>query len=1645
MTTLMRNIAKLMLCIPALLLSALPAEALYIGALPPDCGKCGKQGPSNRAPGGSAISLSEGNLTDDYHAAITVKSAFGPTLDFILSYNSMAADGSQARIATVLGYGWTHAYNILLFSQLGHMFRMDGEGHITKYKLGPGGTYTVTPGYFETLVKNPNGSFTLRQRDGTTYDFATVAGTPFLIVGPVYRLTKITDRNGNITALTYNAGKLTTITDTYGRQLTLGYTGNNLTSVTDPLNRVTRFTFDASGTLLTQITDPEGYSVQYRYNELAQITQKIDKDGRVFSYSYANGKPVAIIDGAGNPRFTLSNPNNWATDGAAVATEQLRIYQPSTTTKTDGRGNPWRYDYDKNGVLTRIVAPDNATSLFAYDPVTLQVASMTDANGHSVAFQYDALGNVMRRTDALGNVSSYAYEPTFSMMTSMTDANGRITTYQYDAYGNRTQETDPLGATRQWTYDSHGNVLSERDKNGNVTSYQYDAFGNRVRITDAVGNVTTLAYDAVGNATSRTNARGFTTSYRYDGLNRRTGEIDALSHTNQYVYDGQGNRIQFIDRNGNATLYRYDLRLRLVQVVDALNQAATNTYDGNDNRIAATDRNGHTMTFGYDPQNRLDQVVDALGNTGRRTYDGVGNTLTDSDANGHTTAYQYDALNRLTQKTDAQGFVVTLGYDMTGTAICGACTGPTSGSKLVTKQTDGNGKVLYNTYDGLDRRVNQIRKQGGTAFAIGPNDAITTYGYDGNDNVLAIVEPNGNATHFEFDAVNRRTKLTNAAGDVTLTSYDANSNLQTVTAPNRNVSTRIFDAIDRLIAVADSAGPLLSYSYDAVGNVLTELDGNGNGVSNAYDADYRLTAVTDALGKTKHYDYDAVGNILRATDRAGRVLRYAYDAINRRSSLIDVLGNATTYAYDGVGNLTAVAFADAIHPGRVETTGYGYDNINRVVSETYPDANTRVFAYDAVNLVQRTDQKAQVTRYTYSDLYFLLQRSYTSALASPADNMTYDLSGRMLTAERGGWLVTFAYDGANRVTATTENTKTVGYVYDIPGRKRTLTYPGGRVITESTDARSRLAAIDDAFSPAPIASYSYDPGNRVLMRGYRNTTSAAYTYNANNWLTNLDRSKGVVRIAGFSHGYDDEGNKAFEQKLNDTAGSQNRSEAYQYDALYRLVNYKVGTLVGSTVPVPVTQTQYNLDGLGNWDVKIRDSTIESRTHNLVNELTGIDTLPAATHETLSYDANGNVTEDGRYRYAYDEENRLSMVTRKSDAVVVGSYAYDALSRRVMKIASPAGAPNITGYIYDNARIIEEQSGVGVTQATYVYGNGIDEVLTMDRGGQAYFFHHNSLGSVEAVTDSAGNVVERYGYDAYGAPTVFTAAGVPIPPSAWGTAQSAIGNPWLFTGRQWDDESGIYSYRARYYDAVKGRFLQRDPMGYLVSMNLYEYARSNPPRFVDPYGLWDWDFATIGAIVGTVAAAAVVVVTAPVSVPIAVGAVVAGTIVGGAAAGAFARNEEEAVLIGGGAGAVAAVAVVYAPALIPPATAGASSPQGQQAINNASQNLQRAQSIAASNPVQTIAQDCSRGTCSQPWYLWRQIYDINWFKSAYGQEKFPTFTRCEHALQASHLQRMGTYTLQQYNQLMTKFGFDPLTQGELDAWRAYFDRATSSLP
>jgi RHS repeat-associated protein len=220
-------------------------------------------------------------------------------------------------------------------------------------------------------------------------------------------------------------------------------------------------------------------------------------------------------------------------------------------------------------------------------------------------------------------------------------------------------------------------------------------------------------------------------------------------------------------------------------------------------------------------------------------------------------------------------------------------------------------------------------------------------------------------------------------------------------------------------------------------------------------------------------------------------------------------------------------------------------------------------------------------------------------------------------------------------------------------------------------------------------------------------------------------------------------------------------------------------------------------------------------------------LTADVNFAYQYDDNGNLTRKTLFatgnfsQYTYDAENLLTKVEEfaagNPTAIATSTYRYDGLGRRIEKVANG----QTKRYVYDGEDILLEYDGANVLQARYTHGPGIDEPIAVTKGSSTFFYHQDGLGTVTDLTDSAGATAKSYSYDAYG--NVVDQTGT-------------VDQPYTYTGREFDSESGLSYYRARYYDPATGRFLQNDPIGLVGGLNLYAYANANPVSFVDPTGL-----------------------------------------------------------------------------------------------------------------------------------------------------------------------------------------------------------------
>ncbi len=258
-------------------------------------------------------------------------------------------------------------------------------------------------------------------------------------------------------------------------------------------------------------------------------------------------------------------------------------------------------------------------------------------------------------------------------------------------------------------------------------------------------------------------------------------------------------------------------------------------------------------------------------------------------------------------------------------------------------------------------------------------------------------------------------------------------------------------------------------------------------------------------------------------------------------------------------------------------------------------------------------------------------------------------------------------------------------------------------------------------------------------------------------------------------------------------------KGYSYDPIYELTQVVHGA---------TTTESYSYDAVGN---RLSSLGVNPYSYNASNELTS---TPSGSY---TYDANGNTLADASGKiYTWDFENRLVQ------AVVPGTgtttFKYDPFGRRIQK-SGPLGTTN---YLYSGPNILEEVDNTGNALARFTRTKRIDETLATVVSGTTSYYERDGLGSVTSLSGPTGGIANSYTYDSFGKLTA---------------SSGTLTNPFQYTGREFDSETGIYYYRERYYDLSTGRFISEDPDGFAQGTNFYDYVTNNPIVFIDPFGLW----------------------------------------------------------------------------------------------------------------------------------------------------------------------------------------------------------------
>ena len=1119
----------------------------------------------------------------------------------------------------------------------------------------------------------------------------------------------------------------------------------------------------------------------------------VERHGTTRHFNVA-GRLAEVVDRNGN-KLTLSYDSTGFLTSVADAVGRELLFTKGANGKveliTDFTGRELTYAYDTEGNPISFTGPQGNTAEYRYQNNNL--IEIIDPLGDSrLTVTYDSEGRVRTYTDPLRSETwTVSYFPDQNR-TIKQDGQGQNWILEYNDNGNVTRTINPLGGETQFTYDEVFNITSTTDENGNTTTFTYDSDGNRLTQTDPLLNTTSFTYDG-RLLTSINDPHGIVTTLEYDSNGNRTKMTEAvgtsIERSTTFGYDSSGNLVSQTDPLGNTTTFTCDAHGNRLTATDPLGNTTSWTYDSAGNATSVTGPDGHTTQFEYDLAGNLLRVVDDEGTVVENTYGSAGRVVSRTDGRGNTETFVYDKFGQIVSSVDRGEASRSWEYGPHGE----------------TEYTDGRGSITLTEYDAAGRVSRVIVKLKDTSSTPDSDDEVTTFTRDAVGNAIAVADASGNTISHAYDALNRLTRTTIEDGDFLERSYDEVGRLARLQLGNGKVEDYEYDQLGQRTKVSDSLGDIRTFTYDQAGRVIRESEADGTSFTFDYDAAGRTVSRGYPDGTTESFTYTAGGRVSIMIDRAGNRLSYSYDARGRVLSSTTDTGERTTVTYDGDDNMATLT------DGNGNTTTFEYDGNGHLSVERYADGSSRSFSYDAEgNLVTQTERDSSVIHFEYDERGLMTKRDLPG---TNDDVYSYGLSGQMLTAQNDNANIAFTYDAGGRLVREEINGSTVEYAYDPVNLTRTITYPGGRRVTQVYDERERLASIEDGQG-ASLMSFTYSARDLRISQQNANGTQIRYTYGSTRQLSEIQHTVGTTELVRLGYDYNANDRVLREENMTVTDSSQQ----FLYDSDDRVTTYRRGTLVGSDIPAPTREISYDLDVVGNWTTVTRDGTEEVRTLNELNQYTAIDSTPVSHSDT------GDLLDDGEFSYEYDGAGRL--LTVRSGGSVLASYEYGPLGRR---LASSDDTGTRTEYFYDTRlNIIEEQSG-GATVATYVHGVGQDDVLSMSRGGNDYTFHKNRTNSIVAVTDAGGSVVETYEYDPYGSVTVLDGSGSEL-------SESAIGNPYRFSGRYYDENGRIYYYRARFYHPRLGRFLSQDPAGFVDGFNLYEYATGDPFNRADPMGL-----------------------------------------------------------------------------------------------------------------------------------------------------------------------------------------------------------------
>lgn len=693
-------------------------------------------------------------------------------------------------------------------------------------------------------------------------------------------------------------------------------------------------------------------------------------------------------------------------------------------------------------------------------------------------------------------------------------------------------------------------------------------------------------------------------------------------------------------------------------------------------------------------------------------------------------------------------------------------------------------------------------------------------------NIIEEIDAAGVKRKIEWDSRHRLTRIKNAANEVLLRyvygdkdqileHYDALGN-------KTEFEYAIHLGEPLLTKEISSLGRVSEWTRDGKGRVTAAEDPSGASWTYDYVDDWSVVErITDPLANETEYAYDSRLNEIKVTDPLNRETETEHDDLDLPKQITDALNQVTKLEWNANRDLKKVT-----DPRSKEYT-MAWESSGARKELQWPDAAKQTVTFDVEGKVasyQPRGTGATVTN-VWNAAGEITGLGWVNGSLSGTASISRNAAGQMTGASTTtmGLAVSgsYAYDGEGRVSSASQTvggvTRSSSVTYDLAGRIATITYPAGFLVEYVRNNDGQVTAIKK--DGTTLVSYGFDSAGRLSTRTLSSGVITAYGYDGMDRLNQIVVTSGTAVLWAERYGFNAAGERTF--TLSGTAGTV--GDVYQLDATSQVTGVKYGATgadngyTSATGPASVNTWTY--DAAGNRETEIMASGTTSYTTNAVNQYT------VAGAALPTYSSRGDLGAKGDWVYQYDAHGNL-MQAYNTTTNVLAKHWQDVFGHRAVK---EIDTHKVAFFNLGTAQL-EAYALTPNESSSTIYESGIDELLAEIRpDGSFHFYHQDWLGNVVMLTNNSGNTVQTYRYDIWGKVSGFDAVGAPI-------GVSAILSRFLFTGREFDQETDLYHYRARAYSAQLGRFLQFDPIDFGGGdSNLTRYVGNSPILWVDPFG------------------------------------------------------------------------------------------------------------------------------------------------------------------------------------------------------------------